>query len=212
MKMQLLFWPMVIFFVVSIAIFSVSCDNSKENIALSDDSKKNIALPHEMIQSLQEKNGVFELEKSETTEDVSLSLGMGGRTDYYYESPYQESLGHTENYATTNCLNNLHCINEAMRRYSEDHEGRLPPVFTTDENGKPLHSWRVLILPYFDNDKYLKCLYDQIRLDEPWNSEWNSQFHALIPRIYRCFSPLRKDKNRNAGETPYSVIIGENTV
>lgn len=60
------------------------------------------------------------------------------------------------------CKDNLHQIGIALHNYHEQH-GSFPPAYTTDQNGKPLHSWRVLLLPYLDRPN----LYQQIRLDEP---------------------------------------------
>ena len=45
----------------------------------------------------------------------------------------------------------------------------------------PRHSWRVLLLPYLGEAE----LFARIRLDEPWNSEWNRQFHDQMPAIFR---------------------------
>src|SRR5215471_19822219 len=49
----------------------------------------------------------------------------------------------------TQCLNNLREVVNALQTYAaaKDH---FPPPFTTDADGKPLHSWRTLILPYMD--------------------------------------------------------------
>src|SRR5262245_19237231 len=49
----------------------------------------------------------------------------------------------------TQCLANLREIGIAIQSYAgaKDH---FPPPYTTDANGKPLHSWRTLILPYMD--------------------------------------------------------------
>lgn len=77
-------------------------------------------------------------------------------------------------------------IGYAMELYRLEHGGKLPPAFTRDAEGKPLHSWRVLILPYLGEKE--KALYEQIRLDEPWDSEWNRQFHAQMPVFYRSGS------------------------
>ncbi len=68
----------------------------------------------------------------------------------------------------------------AMLNYESDH-GSFPPAYTVDEDGKPLHSWRVLILPYLEQNE----LYEKIRLDEPWDSEWNRQFHEMCPAAFR---------------------------
>ena len=93
-------------------------------------------------------------------------------------------------------------ITSALLAYRRDH-GTLPPAFTVDENGKPLNSWRVLILPYLGSDA--KALYDQIRLDEPWDSEYNSAFRAQAPDVFRC-SPASPT---GEGETRFSVLLGD---
>lgn len=87
------------------------------------------------------------------------------------------------------CSNNLKQIGLAMWSYHDKYDS-FPPEYTVDEEGNPLHSWRVLLLPYMDED----VLYQNINLDEPWNSEHNRQFHDLMPQIYSC----RVDKRRGA--------------
>ncbi len=86
-----------------------------------------------------------------------------------------------------------------MLMYVRDH-GTLPPACTTDETGQPLHSWRVLLLPYLGERK----LYDQLRLDEPWDSSFNRQFHDQTPQVYRCPSTTLA-----ADQTSYSVVVGD---
>ncbi|MBR0225691.1 MAG: DUF1559 domain-containing protein, partial [Thermoguttaceae bacterium] len=100
------------------------------------------------------------------------------------------------------CVAKIGTITTALQAYRMDH-GTLPPAFTVDENGKPLQSWRVLILPYLGDDA--KALYDKLRLDEPWDSEHNSAFHAQVPDVFRC--PSAKDIKE--GETIYSVLLGD---
>ena len=97
------------------------------------------------------------------------------------------------------CSNHEKQIVLAFYNYHDTH-GALPPLYTVDEEGNPLHSWRVLILPFIEHQE----LYRQIRLDEPWNSEYNSQFHDAMPSIYVCpSSPVK----RLSGCT-YSGIAG----
>ncbi len=74
---------------------------------------------------------------------------------------------------------NLRKIAEALNAYADDH-GRYPPPFTKDASGRPLHSWRVLILPYLGE----RQLYDQIALTLPWDADANSQFHYTPPAVY----------------------------
>ena len=92
--------------------------------------------------------------------------------------------------------------------------GTFPPAYTTDANGKPLHSWRVLLLPYLEQHR----LYEEIRLDEPWDSPHNSQFHEMalddyffrIPNNYFC--PSRPKDEREKGLTPFQMVIGPDTI
>ena len=43
-------------------------------------------------------------------------------------------------------------------------------------------SWRVLILPFLDQ----QALYDQFHLDEPWDSPHNRTLIAKMPAVFRC--------------------------
>jgi type II secretory pathway pseudopilin PulG len=75
---------------------------------------------------------------------------------------------------------NVRQIAEALLRYHQDH-GEFPPAYTVDAKGKPLHSWRVLILPYLGEQN----LYSQIRLNEPWDSPYNQRFHSQMPAVFQ---------------------------
>ena len=66
------------------------------------------------------------------------------------------------------CTNNIKQILLALHDYHDTCDA-LPPLYTVDEEGNPLHSWRVLILPFIGQ----QALYQQINLDEPWDSEHN---------------------------------------
>src|SRR5690606_17767117 len=54
------------------------------------------------------------------------------------------------------CANNLKQIGLAMHNYM-DVNGAFPPAYLADSDGKPMHSWRVLILPYMEH----RSLYDR---------------------------------------------------
>jgi len=95
------------------------------------------------------------------------------------------------------CLNHIKQIVFAIHNF-HDARNALPPLYTVDANGKPLHSWRVHILPYIEQ----VALYEMIRRDEPWDSEHNKQFHDRMPAVYVCPS------NPNQGCT-YVGIAGE---
>ncbi|MCL2118213.1 MAG: DUF1559 domain-containing protein, partial [Planctomycetaceae bacterium] len=63
-----------------------------------------------------------------------------------------------------NCGFNLKSMWIAMHAY-HDKYGSLPPAYTVGADGKPLHSWRVLLLPFLETGDW----HQQIRLDEPWD-------------------------------------------
>lgn len=104
------------------------------------------------------------------------------------------------------CTNNLRQIDLALHAYESAH-GEFPPAYTTDKDGKPLQSWRVLILPYMEQ----QYLYDQIRKDEPWDSPHNQSIFSSypIPPVYRCPSEPLTPGNT---DTSYFLITGPGTV
>jgi hypothetical protein len=91
------------------------------------------------------------------------------------------------------CQNNLKQIALAMLNY-ESQYGKLPPAYTVDENGAPLHSWRVLILPQLGEQE----VYDSIDLTKPWNDPVNEHARKLSLGFYRCPSSNIPD-----GQTTY---------
>jgi len=79
------------------------------------------------------------------------------------------------------CTNNLQQISIALMNY-HDVYNEYPPQYFADENGKPMHSWRVLILPYMEH----QALYDQYDFNEPWDGPHNSQLASQMPQQFRC--------------------------
>jgi hypothetical protein len=89
-----------------------------------------------------------------------------------------------------------------LHRYVDGH-GRLPAVANFDKAGKPLLSWRVLVLPYVGEEK----LYKEFHLDEPWDSEHNKKLVAKMPAIFR--GPNRKLNEQ--GKTVTLAPVGKDT-
>lgn len=79
------------------------------------------------------------------------------------------------------CTNNMKQILLALHNYHQDYQA-FPPAYTVDRYGKPLHSWRTLILPYLEQ----KTLYDTIDLSKPWNDPANAKALATEVGIFRC--------------------------
>ena len=102
-------------------------------------------------------------------------------------------------------LDRMRRIRKAMQEYEKEH-GEPVPLYSRDERGVPLHSWRVLLLPYLAkmDTGASRVPYDQIRLDEPWDSEWNSQFRNRVPEVYRGGRP-------SGAATGFSLLIPEDS-
>jgi hypothetical protein len=97
----------------------------------------------------------------------------------------------------------LSMIHIALMQYEGDH-GSFPPAYTTDQHGKPMHSWRTILLPYFGD----KELYDQIDFNAPWNSDKNRQLAAREPILYRC----PDDTGPDSKLTGYVVLCDPNSL
>jgi hypothetical protein len=93
--------------------------------------------------------------------------------------------------------NNLKQIALAMHNY-HDAIGAFPPAAVCDKKGKPQLSWRVLILPYLDQE----TLYKQFKLDEPWDSENNKKLIDKMPRVYSLTG------KPGGTDTHYRVFVG----
>jgi Protein of unknown function (DUF1559) len=100
-------------------------------------------------------------------------------------------------------MSKLRQIALALDRYAKEH-GALPPVYTTDANGKPLHSWRTLILPYLDE----KQLYESIDLSKPWDDPVNAKALSTHLSIFQCPSAPSEDNRTTflAVVTPNSCL------
>jgi prepilin-type processing-associated H-X9-DG protein len=102
------------------------------------------------------------------------------------------------------CSNNLKQIGIALCNYQDQHK-HFPAVSTSDQNGKPLFSWRERILPQIEWGP----LYDQLRQDEPWDSPYNAQICGQIAiNFFQCPSA---NHGKNDCTTNYLAVIGPGT-
>src|SRR5437870_3697429 len=86
-----------------------------------------------------------------------------------------------------------------MHNYHETH-GALPPFAVVGKQGTPLLSWRVLILPFIEQDG----LYRQFKLNEPWDSPHNLR---LLPRMPQIFKPF-DGRDTEPDKTFFQVFVG----
>jgi prepilin-type processing-associated H-X9-DG protein len=98
----------------------------------------------------------------------------------------------------TACLGNLARLAGAIRQYEVIH-GTLSPAFIVDGQGRPLHSWRALILPYIGEDE----LFEQIDFTKPWDAPENAGARKAVIPAFAC-PALGK---LPTGHTTYMVVI-----
>ncbi len=103
---------------------------------------------------------------------------------------------------TSQCTNNMKQIALALYGY-HDAYGCFPPAYVADEGGQPMHSWRVLILPFFEQ----ATLYNQYRFDEAWDGPNNRRLADSIPYGFNCPS----EPDGRSAYTNYVLITGEGT-
>lgn len=85
-----------------------------------------------------------------------------------------------------------------------DVEGHYPPPYLTDQDGRPMHSWRVLILPYIEADD----IYKQYDFNESWDGPTNSKLATRMPKLFA----FTGDDQPGGTTTNYLAVVGPNTV
>ncbi|MCC9609732.1 DUF1559 domain-containing protein [Blastopirellula sp. JC732] len=100
--------------------------------------------------------------------------------------------------------NNMKQIGLALHNYADTY-GTFPPATINDENGKPMHSWRVLILPFIEE----QFLYSQYDFNEPWDGPNNRLLMSQMPMVY---ADPTIDSPPGEGATSYQAISDEGTV
>jgi hypothetical protein len=100
-------------------------------------------------------------------------------------------------------LNNLRQLALAFMNYESAH--RSFPTDVYGEDGKPLLSWRVRLLPYLETGG--GEFFNEIRLDQPWDSAHNRQFHARMPEVFA--SPAAPGR---PGTTRVKTLAGAGTL
>lgn len=120
-------------------------------------------------------------------------------------------------YSRARCRNHLKFIALALHKYHDAH-GHFPPAYIADADGRPLHSWRVLILPYLDLEEpgveerpSGQELYDRYRFDEPWDGANNRLLHDEIVPIFKCPSEGLASKSHDRRMTSYVAVVGDET-
>lgn len=87
-----------------------------------------------------------------------------------------------------------------------DKNGRYVEPASRSNDGKPLLSWRVHLLPYLGQE----ALYNEFKLDEPWDSDHNRKLISRIPDLY--VNPSGPVDERTKGLTHMQAVVGPGTL
>jgi hypothetical protein len=101
------------------------------------------------------------------------------------------------------CMSNLCTLHTHIHDYHAKYK-HFPPAYVLGPDGRPAHSWRVLLLEFLDPKLYLE--YD---FNEPWDGPNNRKLAEKMPRWYRCPNAPELEK---ATRTSYVVLVGDDTV
>ena len=101
------------------------------------------------------------------------------------------------------CSNNLEYIGLAFHNYHDTYKC-FPTAVTADDDGQPMRSWRVALLPCLDEGS----LYDQYDFNEPWDGPNNRLLYGSAVAAYRCPS----EASPTTTDTGYVMIVGKGTL
>ncbi|MCR9200516.1 MAG: DUF1559 domain-containing protein [Planctomycetaceae bacterium] len=91
----------------------------------------------------------------------------------------------------------------AVANYHEVYDS-FPPAVVYAKDGTPMHSWRVLILPFINEGE----LYDRYNFEEPWDSVANRRLISECPNVFH----MHDEQNEQDEITNYLAVTGEDTL
>jgi type II secretory pathway pseudopilin PulG len=100
-------------------------------------------------------------------------------------------------------MNNMKQLMLALHNY-ESNYGSFPPAFVADASGKPLYSWRVLVLPYL-GDPVSMTVSQRFDLTKAWDSPENLALSQMMV-------PTLQSPNDQPGCCSYMALAGPNTL
>jgi hypothetical protein len=103
------------------------------------------------------------------------------------------------------CGNCLKHIQLSLQNF-HDTNGGFPPAYLGDENGKPMHSWRALLMPLLDHYHWRKSY----RIKEPWDGPNNGQIEFWQFAEFRC--PSADVDHGSRMTVDYVAVVGPDTM
>ncbi len=98
-------------------------------------------------------------------------------------------------------------LHAAMEKYQAD-KGTYPAPAMLDKEGRPILSWRVALLPYLGDEG--KAIYNEFRLDEPWDSLHNKRLLKKLPKALKAPNQF-DDWGLNRYMTVTQMLVGKET-
>ncbi len=115
----------------------------------------------------------------------------------------KSALSPREAAARSQSINHLKLMGLAMHNYHATFN-QFPPAVIYGPDGKPWHSWRVLILPYIEQ----QIAYNAYDFNQPWDSPKNKKLLEKTPEVYR--DPIIGDAKDPY--THYAALVGPNAI
>jgi hypothetical protein len=91
----------------------------------------------------------------------------------------------------------------AVVNYHDTHK-HYPPAYVADERGRPMHSWRIALLPYLEQ----RDLHQQYDFAAPWDGPTNRDLAARMPRLFAFYG----DYEPGLTITNFVGVVGPETV
>jgi len=126
-------------------------------------------------------------------------IGCGAVAFVRYAWPQFATL--QTNRARAQSIRNVERIAAALNAYAAEH-GSYPPPYTEAADGRPLHSWRVLLLPYLGQQE----LFARFDLSEPWDAPQNMALAFEKPSVFSASTTV------GSNQSNYFLITGPGTL
>ncbi len=133
--------------------------------------------------------------------EVTATLVNGITSDHVAD--FVLSIGQTAQNTRLDQIDRKHMREVAeVWRTAEQDDGELPEDITDPKTGEKLLSWRVKLLPSLGHQD----LYNQFKLDQPWNSPHNKKLLAKMPEV---FLAARSGHKLTQGKTNFLIPVGK---
>ncbi len=125
-------------------------------------------------------------------------------------SPYLRRVRHQQQIARSSvCQHHLAFLYRALDAYHQEH-GTFPPAYVAGPDGKPWHSWRILVLETLGEPLSTE-VYRQYRFDEPWNGPNNIRLTHRMPEFFACPN-AESGPDGHKSFSNYVVLVGPDAV